>query len=92
MGVATAAVVVASALTAGAAQKQHVTARRAETRAKSIAAVEGARQAEVKKRQEAEIAEQTEKQQDIFRSRRARQAGRRSLLFGGELGTQSTLG
>jgi hypothetical protein len=96
----TGALVATGAATAVGAHKQHVAARRAETRQKGLIAEESRRQ----KEQESLIASQEERTSKAVGARlkalAGRRAGRRSLIFdpaqeeasATELASQSTLG
>jgi Flp pilus assembly protein TadB len=97
MGAITTAIIAGAAVAgAGAtivgAQQQSVATRRAENRAKGIAADEKKRQKEIADIQSAKEAEQSQKLLEQQRLRARGKSGRRSLLTGSELGTESTLG
>ena len=74
------------------AHKQAMTARRAETRAKSAAKTERERQAEIAAIQTAKETEQATQFRSQQRLAASGKVGRRSLLTGSPLGVQSTLG
>lgn len=75
-----------------AAQRQAEIARRTETRAKGIAAQEERRQAEQDRLLKSQESATQQRVAARLRATAGKRAGRRSLLFGSDLGTEETLG
>ena len=88
-----------SAVTGATAQKQMVTSRRAETRSRSVIAMEQARQKEqslILAKEEKTVAKRERQEREQLagklRAIAGRRSGRRSLISGAETGVSSQLG